>query len=181
MFSWICLMNGFSLSRIMSYRAQICFQTLQETKMGRANNAPELKLCCLISEPVLTWRDLCLPSHFMLWKFRLKDSQKSRNSNFLSHFVGLLGIRVFSTLQPLSLQCLFLQLLNVHLLLWHQTTIQHQLQFLSVFIVAQAHVLISVLFKAGVVVLERGRAADVITALMVCEAARTSCFWWGKA
>lgn len=108
MFSWICLMNGFSLSQIMSYRAQICFQSLQGTKMARENNAPELKLCCLISEPVLTWRDLCLLSHFMLWKYRLKDSQKSQNSNFLSHIVGSLGIQVFSTLQSLAFRCLFL-------------------------------------------------------------------------
>lgn len=178
MFSWICLMNGLSLSRIMSYRAQICFPSLQETKMARENNAAELKLCCLISEPVLTWRDLCLLSHFMLWKYRLKGSQKSRNSNFLSHFVSLLGIRVSPALQ--SLYSLFV----VHLLLWHQTTIQHQSLFLSVFfkfVGAHAHVLISVLFKAGAVVLERRRAADAITALMVCEVARMSCSCWGKA
>lgn len=107
MFSWICLMNGFSLSRIMSYRAQICFQSLQETKMARENNAPELKLCCLISEPVLTWRDLCLLSHFMLWKYRLKDSQKPQNSNFLSHIVSLLGIRVGACFYRCSMSIFF--------------------------------------------------------------------------
>lgn len=47
--------------------------------------------------------------------------------------------------------------------------------FLSVFVVDHARVLISVLFKAGAVVLERRRAVDVITALMVCEVARMSC------
>lgn len=181
MFSWICLMNRLLLSWIMSYRAQICFRSLQETKMARENNAPELKLRCLISEPVLTWRDLCLLSHFMLWKYRLKDSQKSRNSNFLSHIVSLLGIRVFSTLQSLAIRCLFLPLFNVHLLQWHQTTIQHQSLFLSVFVADHARVLISVLFKAGAVVLARRRAVDVIAALMVREVARMSCSCWGKA
>lgn len=172
MFSWICLMNGFLLSWIMSYRAQICFQSLQETKMAQENNAPELKLCCLISEPVLTWRDLCLLSHFMLWKYRLKDSQKSRNSNFLSHIVGLLGIRVGACFYRCSMSIFFCDIRQQFSL---------RIFFLSVFVVDHACVLISVLFKAGAVVLERRRAVDVITALMVREVARMSGSCWGKA
>lgn len=68
LFCRVCLMNEFSLSWIMSNREHICFQSLQETWTAWENNTPELALHGLISGPELTWRDLCLWSHFMLWK-----------------------------------------------------------------------------------------------------------------
>lgn len=93
MFSWICIINGFLLSWIMSYTARICFQSIQETKMAEENNTPELVLSCLISGPVLTWRDLCL----RLVSCSGNDSQKSgirEKSNFyhtFHSFVSLFG------------------------------------------------------------------------------------------
>lgn len=112
MFSWNCMINGFVLPWIMSYRARICFQSLQETKMAEKNNTPELVLSCLISGPVLTWRDLCLSSCIMLWKWltEVRDSWKSNFCHTLLACSCSKAVPLFS----LSIWCFFLYLIHVH-------------------------------------------------------------------